>query len=92
MNEDMRQLRSKVENMGLFKANPLFFLAHLAHIILLEILAYTIMAYFGFNWTTFIVVATVMATSQVKWHACVYKKKMYNFFYFFLNIFSFLNK
>ena len=62
---DTRDLREKVESMGLFKVDPWFFIAHLGHIILLEILAYFTMSYLGYTWTSFFLVTAIMTTSQV---------------------------
>ena len=61
----MQQLREKVEDLDLFKVNPWFYVAHLAHIIALEVLAYYIMSTYGSTWTTLFVCAFILATSQV---------------------------
>ena len=62
---DFRELRRKVEEMGLFHVKPWFYIAHLAHILLLEILSYTILSYYGVSWMPYIIVVLLLTTSQV---------------------------
>ena len=65
MKTDMEDLRKKAHEMGLFQVNPWFYIAHLTHIHLLEILALCTLYYFGTGWGTYIAVAFILATSQV---------------------------
>ena len=60
--------------MNLFKSNHLFFLLLLAHIIVMESIAWFIVFYFGNGWIPTIITAFVLATSQVRrgtltWHS-----------------------
>nr|KAF6275406.1 fatty acid desaturase 2 [Myotis myotis] len=64
--EDFRALRKTAENMNLFKSNHLFFLLLLAHIIVMESLAWFTVFYFGNGWIPTVITAFVLATSQVR--------------------------
>ncbi|XP_077997494.1 acyl-CoA 6-desaturase-like [Glandiceps talaboti] len=63
---DFRDLRKTAEKMELFDANLWFFAAHLGHIILLEILAWLNMWYFGVSWVTFISTACILTIMQAQ--------------------------
>ncbi|XP_030880702.1 acyl-CoA 6-desaturase isoform X1 [Leptonychotes weddellii] len=84
--EDFRALRKAAENMNLFKSNHLFFLLLLAHIIVMESIAWFIIFYFGNGWIPTIITAFVLATSQAQagWlqhdygHLSVFKKSAWN--------------
>nr|KAF6275405.1 fatty acid desaturase 2 [Myotis myotis] len=84
--EDFRALRKTAENMNLFKSNHLFFLLLLAHIIVMESLAWFTVFYFGNGWIPTVITAFVLATSQAQagWlqhdygHLSVYKTSMWN--------------
>lgn len=52
--------------MNLFKSNHLFFLVLLAHIIVMESIAWFIIFYFGNGWIPTVITAFVLATSQVR--------------------------
>lgn len=52
--------------MNLFKSNHLFFLVLLAHIIVMESIAWFIISYFGNGWIPTVITAFVLATSQVR--------------------------
>ncbi|XP_029438123.1 acyl-CoA 6-desaturase-like [Rhinatrema bivittatum] len=84
--EDFRALRKTAEDMGLFKADPVFFSLHLAHIILLELLAWFTLWCFGTGWIPTILTIFMLATSQTQagWlqhdfgHLSVFKKSTWN--------------
>ncbi|CAG2215965.1 FADS2 [Mytilus edulis] len=48
--EDFRNLRSTAEQMGLFKTSYVFFAVYLIHIIVIEVLSYLTLFYFGTGW------------------------------------------
>lgn len=84
--KDFRALRKTAEDMNLFKSDHLFFLLLLAHIIVMESIAWFIIFYFGNGWISTVITAFVLATSQAQagWlqhdygHLSVYKKSMWN--------------
>ncbi|XP_074228008.1 acyl-CoA 6-desaturase isoform X2 [Camelus bactrianus] len=84
--EDFRALRKTAEQMNLFKANHLFFLLLLAHIFVMETIAWFTVFYFGNGWIPTIITAIILAASQAQagWlqhdfgHLSVYKKSTWN--------------
>eukprot|EP00069_Balaena_mysticetus_P009791 bmy_20292T0 len=84
--EDFRALRKTAEDMNLFKSNHLFFLLYLAHIIVMESIAWFTIFYFGNGWIPTVITAFILATSQAQagWlqhdygHLSVYKKSTWN--------------
>ncbi|KAK2170163.1 hypothetical protein LSH36_4g18002 [Paralvinella palmiformis] len=66
---DFRELRHQVENMGLFRVNPWFFIGHLFQVLFLEVLAYVILCYYGVGWTPYLtaVILLVIAQAQAGW-------------------------
>lgn len=64
--EDFQALRKTAEAMNLFKSNHLFFLLLLAHIIVMESIAWFTVFYFGNGWIPTLIVSFVLATSQVR--------------------------
>ncbi|XP_076087554.1 fatty acid desaturase 2-like [Mytilus galloprovincialis] len=48
--EDFRNLRSTAEQMGLFKTSYVYFAVYLIHIIVIEVLSYLTLYYFGTGW------------------------------------------
>uniref|UniRef100_A0A671SAI7 Fatty acid desaturase 2 n=1 Tax=Sinocyclocheilus anshuiensis TaxID=1608454 RepID=A0A671SAI7_9TELE len=62
--EDFRALREHLEAEGCFKNQPLFFLLHLGHILLLEAIALMLVWCFGTGWINTAIVAVLMATAQ----------------------------
>ncbi|XP_033270097.1 acyl-CoA 6-desaturase isoform X1 [Orcinus orca] len=84
--EDFRALRKTAEDMNLFKSSHLFFLLYLAHIIVMESIAWFTIFYFGNGWIPTVITAFVLATSQAQagWlqhdygHLSVYKKSTWN--------------
>ncbi|KAL0155380.1 hypothetical protein M9458_049643, partial [Cirrhinus mrigala] len=61
---DFRHLRERLEAEGCFKADPLFFLLHLGHILLLEAIALMLVWNFGTGWINTAIVAVLLATAQ----------------------------
>jgi len=57
---------------GLFKPSFLFYAALLTHLMVLEVLAYLTLYYFGTGWLPFIVSILLCATMQVSLNHCVY--------------------
>uniref|UniRef100_A0A1A8JB38 acyl-CoA (8-3)-desaturase n=1 Tax=Nothobranchius kuhntae TaxID=321403 RepID=A0A1A8JB38_NOTKU len=84
--EDFEHLRAQVEKEGLFQSKPLFFCLHLGHILLLEVLAWLMLSYWGTSWTMTLLCAVMLATaqSQAGWlqhdfgHLSVFKKSKWN--------------
>uniref|UniRef100_A0A9L0R8Q0 Acyl-CoA 6-desaturase n=1 Tax=Equus caballus TaxID=9796 RepID=A0A9L0R8Q0_HORSE len=84
--EDFQALRKTAEDMNLFESNHLFFLLLLAHIIVMESIAWFTIFYFGNGWVPTVITAFVLATSQAQagWlqhdygHLSVFKKSTWN--------------
>ncbi|XP_037994614.1 acyl-CoA 6-desaturase [Motacilla alba alba] len=84
--EDFRTLRKTAEDMNLFQASPLFFSCYLGHIIVMEVLAWLMISYFGTGWITTLILACILTTSQAQagWlqhdfgHLSVFKKSSWN--------------
>ncbi|NXW47982.1 FADS2 desaturase, partial [Nyctiprogne leucopyga] len=84
--EDFRTLRKTAEDMDLFRANPLFFSLYLGHIIVMEVLAWLMVSYFGTGWITTLILACILTISQAQagWlqhdfgHLSVFKKSSWN--------------
>ncbi|NXW54253.1 FADS2 desaturase, partial [Eurystomus gularis] len=84
--EDFRTLRKTAEDMNLFRASPLFFSLYLGHIIVMEVLAWLMVLYFGTGWITTLILACILTTSQAQagWlqhdfgHLSVFKKSSWN--------------
>ncbi|XP_030645881.1 acyl-CoA 6-desaturase [Chanos chanos] len=84
--QDFRALREKVEKMGLFKPQPLFFFLYLGHILLLEALALWMVWTWGTGWINTLVVSVLLGTSQAQagWlqhdfgHLSVFKSSRWN--------------
>ncbi|KFP31334.1 Fatty acid desaturase 2 [Colius striatus] len=84
--EDFRTLRKTAEDMDLFRANPLFFSLYLGHILVMEVLAWLMVLYFGTGWITTLILSCILTTSQAQagWlqhdfgHLSVFKKSSWN--------------
>ncbi|NXR72368.1 FADS2 desaturase, partial [Pycnonotus jocosus] len=84
--EDFRTLRKTAEDMNLFRASPLFFSLYLGHILVMELLAWLMVSYFGTSWITTLILACILTTSQAQagWlqhdfgHLSVFKKSSWN--------------
>ena len=94
IDEDFRQLRSTAEQMGLFKPSFLFYAAVLTHIMVLEVLAYLTLYYFGTGWLPFIVSMLLYATMQVQvcfsshdfGHLSVFHNRTWDHFFHFFTL------
>ena len=94
IDEDFRQLRSTAEQMGLFKPSFLFYAAVLTHIMVLEVLAYLTLYYFGTGWLPFIVSILLYATMQVQvcfsshdfGHLSVFHNRTWDHFFHFFTL------
>lgn len=69
--EDFRALRERLEAEGCFKTQPLFFILHLGHILLLEVIALMLVWYFGTGWINTAIVSVILATAQVLIKLCL---------------------
>nr|BBL33566.1 fatty acid delta6 desaturase [Apionichthys finis] len=84
--QDFHTLRMQAEHKGLFRARPLFFCLHLAHIVLLEALAWLMIWLWGTNWILTLLCAVMLTVSQSQagWlqhdfgHLSVFKKSRWN--------------
>ncbi|KAF7224303.1 acyl-CoA Delta-4 desaturase [Nothobranchius furzeri] len=84
--EDFEHLRAQVEKEGLFQSKPLFFCLQLGHILLLEVLAWLMVSYWGTSWTLTLLSSLFLgiAQSQAGWlqhdfgHLSVFKKSKWN--------------
>lgn len=63
--EDFRALRTTVEQMGLLKPNKLFFFVALLHVVLIDVLAWLNLSYFGPSLIPFLVTTLLLGTVQV---------------------------
>ncbi|XP_033628616.1 acyl-CoA 6-desaturase-like [Asterias rubens] len=83
---DMRDLRSKVEQLNLLKPNLWFYAAHLGHILALDVLGWFVMWYFGTGWLPYLTSAFLLLVVQGQsgWfqhdlgHLSVFKKSSWN--------------
>lgn len=66
LTDEFRELRATVERMGLMKANHLFFLVYLLHILLLDVAAWLTLWIFGTSLVPFILCAVLLSTVQVR--------------------------
>lgn len=66
LKSDFEALRLKVKEMGLFKANPVFFSLYFLQIILLDIAAIAVILSFGGGWLSIIVSCLLNATLQAQ--------------------------
>lgn len=65
LTDEFRELRATVERMGLMKANHLFFLFYLLHILLLDVAAWLTLWIFGTSLVPFSLCAVLLSTVQV---------------------------
>lgn len=65
LTDEFRELRATVERMGLMKANHLFFLVYLLHILLLDVAAWLTLWIFGTSLVPFTLCAVLLSTVQV---------------------------
>ncbi|PVD37650.1 hypothetical protein C0Q70_00248 [Pomacea canaliculata] len=64
--KDFRDLRAKTEEMGLFKASPLFFFSIMLHILALEVLAWFLIYTCGTSWITLLGASILLVTAQAQ--------------------------
>lgn len=84
--EDFRALRTTVEQMGLLKPNKLFFFVALLHVVLIDVLAWLNLSYFGPSLIPFLVTTLLLGTVQAQagWlqhdfgHLSVFSKSRWN--------------
>nr|AIC34709.1 delta-5 fatty acyl desaturase [Mimachlamys nobilis] len=69
LDEDFQTLRQTAEKMGYYKPSYFFFLIVIAHILVLEVMSYWVMAYFGTGWLPCIVsmMCAVTVQAQAGW-------------------------
>lgn len=66
LTDEFRELRATVERMGLMKANHLFFLFYLLHILLLDVAAWLTLWIFGTSLVPFTLCAVLLSTVQAQ--------------------------
>lgn len=66
LTDEFRELRATVEQMGLMKANPIFFLLYLLHILLLDVAAWLTLRVFGTSFVPFLLCAVMLTTVQAQ--------------------------
>ncbi|XP_058925639.1 acyl-CoA (8-3)-desaturase isoform X2 [Kogia breviceps] len=64
LTEEFRELQATVERVGLMKANPVFFLLYLLHILLLDVIAWLTLWLFGTSFLPFLLCAVLLSTVQ----------------------------
>ncbi|KAK7113757.1 hypothetical protein V1264_012987 [Littorina saxatilis] len=64
--KDWRDLRSKAEDVGYFRASPIFFSLILLHIIALEVAAWFLLYTFGVSWLTLLAASILLVTAQAQ--------------------------
>lgn len=62
---DMRSLRTRAEDMDLFKPRMGFYAAHLGHILALEVLGWMVLWHYGTGWLPYLLTAAILTTAQV---------------------------
>nr|KAF6437563.1 fatty acid desaturase 1 [Molossus molossus] len=66
LTEEFRELRATVEQMGLMKANHVFFLLYLLHILLLDVAAWLTLLVFGTSFMPFLLCAVLLSAVQAQ--------------------------
>lgn len=66
LTDEFRELRATVERMGLMKANHVFFLLYLLHILLLDGAAWLTLWIFGTSFLPFLLCAVLLTAAQVR--------------------------
>ncbi|XP_072034199.1 acyl-CoA 6-desaturase-like isoform X2 [Amphiura filiformis] len=91
--KDMHELRQQAEEMGLFESKLWFYAAHLSHIIVLDILAWLCLWWYGIGWLPYIITTLLLTTAQAQagWlqhdfgHLSVFQKSRWNhWFHYFV--------
>ena len=86
LEKDFRALRAKLEQAGLFKANPWFYLLMLAHVIALELAGWAVLKHLGTTWMPYLLAVALLVTAQAQagWlqhdlgHLSVFKSRELN--------------
>ncbi|XP_064598225.1 acyl-CoA 6-desaturase-like [Liolophura sinensis] len=84
--KDFRDLRKKLEDMNLFKADRIFFLLTVGQILLFELIAWVIFYCMGTGWVPFLLASLFLVTAQAQagWsqhdfgHLSVFRKSKWN--------------
>lgn len=66
LEKDFRDLRKKLEDAGLFKAKPWFYVLMLAHVIALELAGWAVLNFFGSSWLPYTIAVCLLVTAQVR--------------------------
>lgn len=67
INADFQNLKMLAEKMDLYRPNYIFYMLHFLQLILLDLVAWTIIYYSGYqNWFTYLFAAALMATAQAQ--------------------------
>nr|AWC67986.1 fatty acid desaturase 6 [Sinonovacula constricta] len=66
LEKDFRQLRKYVEDNNLLRVNPLFYVAHLVSILMLEVLGYYILTGYGTTWLPYMLACACFVISQAQ--------------------------
>jgi len=66
LEKDFRDLRKKLEEAGLFKANPWFYMALLAHVIVLELAGWAVLKHFGSSWLPYCIAVAPLVAAQAQ--------------------------
>ncbi|XP_058264237.1 fatty acid desaturase 2-like [Hemibagrus wyckioides] len=64
--KDFQSLRKQLEEQGLFRTRPLFYILYIGHILLLEVLPLVLLWQFGNGWIVTILSAVMLATAQAQ--------------------------
>ncbi|XP_047676034.1 acyl-CoA Delta-4 desaturase-like isoform X2 [Tachysurus fulvidraco] len=64
--KDFQALRKQLEEQGLFRTRPLFYILYIGHILLLEALPLVLLWQFGNGWIVTILSAVMLATAQAQ--------------------------
>ncbi|KAL4216979.1 hypothetical protein ACF0H5_023436 [Mactra antiquata] len=94
MNKDFRELRDTAVKMGLFEPSYTFFVLILAHIIILEVLGYLILVWYGTAWWSVLASIILYSTAQAQtaWtqhdygHLSVFKNSKIDHFFHHLTM------
>jgi hypothetical protein len=65
LQKDFRELQKHVEDTGLLKVKPMFYVAHLVSILALEVVGYLILSRLGTSWMPYLAALMCFVTSQV---------------------------
>nr|WDP79932.1 delta 6 fatty acly desaturase [Ruditapes philippinarum] len=66
LQKDFRELQKHVEDTGLLKVKPMFYVAHLVSILALEVVGYLILSRLGTSWMPYLAALMCFVTSQAQ--------------------------